>query len=766
MRESPDRIVPTSRVHVRKQSHDLRATLVHRRRLAGARGATRADAEQRAPAAGEPADRGRRARCRRRPAPGSACASTATWARSSASGRRSSGAPTAPCSRPSIGSPSGSATSASARTPSPPSCSAATPRVTCSSSCSSRSRRAARCAASPGSARSCATTTRRCWPRIFPTHLSADRFVALWRDIVRLLRSDPRFAFDFVDLQKMPETIGAQRNPFLDLPVLAHPSGAYVANLDGDWETFYAAKRSSSTRKKERRQLKHLAEFGEVRFVDVQDSQDIERTLETLISQKSRSFARMGVDDLFARPGYRDFFLDVATDLNVRALDPCQPARRRRDHGRDQSRPALPRLLLPDAVELSRRRVSRASGRDARTCTSCCAMPSSAALPASISPSATSPTSATGPTPSCGCTIISAAVTLRGAVVVALTAAYRRTKRVIKQSPTLWRAFSKAAGAGGIAQPAVISASSSRASDGEAVERRPGPHSASGGFRFQPERLRFATSCPAVPGLRSLALARPGQRSASTPAATNECLDPLRACAPVSLPTIGGPSMRARTTIAAASRCWRPSPRTARRPHDWPTRPITLVVPFTAGGGIDVSARIQAQRMGELLGQSIVVENVGAAAGTTGSQRVAKAAPDGYTMLIGNTGTHAYSQSLYKRPPYNSVTEFQPVGLVSEFAAHPARAQGPAGQQPAGIRRLRQSQPGQDAVRLGRRRLRHASALRAVQPQARAQHHPRALSRRRPGDAGPDRRPHRLHVRHHPDRRRSRPSRAPSKASR
>jgi tripartite-type tricarboxylate transporter receptor subunit TctC len=90
------------------------------------------------------------------------------------------------------------------------------------------------------------------------------------------------------------------------------------------------------------------------------------------------------------------------------------------------------------------------------------------------------------------------------------------------------------------------------------------------------------------------------------------------------------------------------------------------VVPFAAGGGIDVSVRIQAQRMSELLGQSIVVENIGAAAGTTGSQRVAKAAPDGYTLLIGNTGTHAFSQSLYKRPPYNAATDFQPVGLVSE----------------------------------------------------------------------------------------------------
>jgi tripartite-type tricarboxylate transporter receptor subunit TctC len=98
----------------------------------------------------------------------------------------------------------------------------------------------------------------------------------------------------------------------------------------------------------------------------------------------------------------------------------------------------------------------------------------------------------------------------------------------------------------------------------------------------------------------------------------------------------------------------------------WPARPITLIVPFAAGGGVDTSARIQAQKLGELLGQPIVVENIGAAAGTVGSARVAKAEPDGYLFLIGNTGTHAYSQSLYKNPPYNAATDFTPVGLVSE----------------------------------------------------------------------------------------------------
>src|SRR6202051_2102857 len=100
--------------------------------------------------------------------------------------------------------------------------------------------------------------------------------------------------------------------------------------------------------------------------------------------------------------------------------------------------------------------------------------------------------------------------------------------------------------------------------------------------------------------------------------------------------------------------------------QNFPTRPLTLVVPFVAGGGIDVTARIQAQRMGELLGQTIVIENIGAAGGMAGGQRVARAAPDGYTFEIGNVGTHAYSQALYKKPLYNALTDFTPIGLATE----------------------------------------------------------------------------------------------------
>src|SRR3954468_3706545 len=100
--------------------------------------------------------------------------------------------------------------------------------------------------------------------------------------------------------------------------------------------------------------------------------------------------------------------------------------------------------------------------------------------------------------------------------------------------------------------------------------------------------------------------------------------------------------------------------------QEWPTRPMTLIVPFAAGGGVDLSARIQTQKMGELLGQTIIVENVGAAAGMIGGQRVMNAPPDGYTFLIGNPGTLRCNRCVYKKPLYNPSPDFQPVGLVTK----------------------------------------------------------------------------------------------------
>jgi tripartite-type tricarboxylate transporter receptor subunit TctC len=101
--------------------------------------------------------------------------------------------------------------------------------------------------------------------------------------------------------------------------------------------------------------------------------------------------------------------------------------------------------------------------------------------------------------------------------------------------------------------------------------------------------------------------------------------------------------------------------------QDWPTRNITMVVPFGAGSGTDLLARVFAPRLGEILGQQIVIENMGGAGGMTGSARVAKAVPDGYTIVLGNIGTHAQNQTLYKRPLYNAVTDFEPVGLVADL---------------------------------------------------------------------------------------------------
>jgi tripartite-type tricarboxylate transporter receptor subunit TctC len=98
----------------------------------------------------------------------------------------------------------------------------------------------------------------------------------------------------------------------------------------------------------------------------------------------------------------------------------------------------------------------------------------------------------------------------------------------------------------------------------------------------------------------------------------------------------------------------------------FPDHPVILVIPFAAGGPQDTIGRIVAQRMGEVLGQNVVVENVGGAGGMTGSKRVADAAPDGYTMILGSVGTHAQNQTLYKHPLYNVVTDFTPVAFIAE----------------------------------------------------------------------------------------------------
>jgi tripartite-type tricarboxylate transporter receptor subunit TctC len=91
-----------------------------------------------------------------------------------------------------------------------------------------------------------------------------------------------------------------------------------------------------------------------------------------------------------------------------------------------------------------------------------------------------------------------------------------------------------------------------------------------------------------------------------------------------------------------------------------------MVIPFAAGGPTDVLGRVIGARMGELLGQNVIIENVGGAGGMTGSSKVAQARPDGYMMVLGTVGTHAQGQTLYKKPLYHAATDFTPVALIAE----------------------------------------------------------------------------------------------------
>jgi tripartite-type tricarboxylate transporter receptor subunit TctC len=99
--------------------------------------------------------------------------------------------------------------------------------------------------------------------------------------------------------------------------------------------------------------------------------------------------------------------------------------------------------------------------------------------------------------------------------------------------------------------------------------------------------------------------------------------------------------------------------------QSWPTRPVSMVVPFAAGGGTDVLGRIIGRRLGEVLGQQVVIENVGGAGGMVGSARVAKATPDGYQFVLGSRAD-AINQTLYKTPLYNLRTDLAPVVLVAD----------------------------------------------------------------------------------------------------
>jgi len=185
--------------------------------------------------------------------------------------------------------------------------------------------------------------------------------------------------------------------------------------------------------------------------------------------------------------------------------------------------------------------------------------------------------------------------------------------------------------------------------------------------------------------------------------------------------------------------------------QDWPTRPVTMVYPFTAGSSADVLGRLFASRLSELLGQPIIFENVGGAGGMTGSNRVAKAAPDGYQFVLGGTFM-ALNQTLYKKPLYNLKTDFTPVALIVEQPiVLIARKDLPANNLSEFIAYARANQAKMQYGSGGVGSAPHL-ACELLNAAIGGQYHARSVSRRRHADARLDRQPDRLLLPTHYDR--------------
>ncbi|MDB5901530.1 MAG: bordetella uptake protein [Betaproteobacteria bacterium] len=131
--------------------------------------------------------------------------------------------------------------------------------------------------------------------------------------------------------------------------------------------------------------------------------------------------------------------------------------------------------------------------------------------------------------------------------------------------------------------------------------------------------------------------------------------------------TMGGKAPRARAALCSTAALFVAAAASggAIGSSEYPARPIRMVVPFAAGGVSDITARVLASRMQESLGQRLVIDNRGGAGGMIGTDIVAKAAPDGYTLVLASNGTHAVVPHLYKKVPYDPVKDFAPIGMVS-----------------------------------------------------------------------------------------------------
>jgi tripartite-type tricarboxylate transporter receptor subunit TctC len=126
-------------------------------------------------------------------------------------------------------------------------------------------------------------------------------------------------------------------------------------------------------------------------------------------------------------------------------------------------------------------------------------------------------------------------------------------------------------------------------------------------------------------------------------------------------------SRRTLAAVALAAGAWTLTGLAQAQAPAWPTRPVTIVVPFAPGGGTDIGTRIVAQKLSQLWGQSVVVDNRAGAGGNVGLDVVSRARPDGYMLVTGNVGTQSINPTLYKKLSYNPDTAFTPVGLFAEL---------------------------------------------------------------------------------------------------
>lgn len=152
--------------------------------------------------------------------------------------------------------------------------------------------------------------------RHFSKSVRRDQFQALWARFRELLPDH-----DIVELDRLPEFVGEQANPLLALGnAVPHASSAHMTRLKPSWDAYYGEKRSSGSKRRDRQKRRKIEEFGAVTLVTAENPIEITRMVDELIAQKSATFARMGVAIPFARPGVRDFYVELATDPEARGL--------------------------------------------------------------------------------------------------------------------------------------------------------------------------------------------------------------------------------------------------------------------------------------------------------------------------------------------------------------------------------------------------------------------------------------------------------------